>query len=49
MHEISLAYYEENLNALDDLRESISKMIRGGRVDDYASEKLLTIRRAIEE
>lgn len=39
-----LAYYEENLNALEDLREEISRQIRGGMVDDYASRELNQIR-----
>lgn len=45
--EISLAFYAENLNALDDLREEIGRQIRGGEVDDYASKELLSVRRAI--
>lgn len=39
-----LAYYEENLNALEDLREEISRQIRGGMVDDHASRELNQIR-----
>lgn len=47
IYENSLAYYEENLNAVEDLREEISKQIRNGAVDDYASKDLLQIRREI--
>lgn len=43
-YENSLAYYEENLDALDNLRELIVSQIRGGQVDDYASKELLQIR-----
>lgn len=40
----SLAYYEENLNAAEELREEISRQIRGGAVDDYASRELCQLR-----
>lgn len=39
-----VAYYEENLDALEELREEIGRQIRGGRVDDYASRELGQIR-----
>ena len=39
-----LAYYEENLDALEALREEISEQIRNGAVDDYASKDLRQIR-----
>ncbi|MDE6219444.1 MAG: DNA mismatch repair protein MutS, partial [Lachnospiraceae bacterium] len=39
-----LAYYEENLDALEMLREEISSQIRNGAVDDYASKELKQIR-----
>lgn len=42
-----VAYYEENLDALEELREEIGRQIRGGRVDDYASRELGQIRRRI--
>ncbi len=42
-----LAYYEENLNALPELREEISRQIRAGAVDDYASRELGQIRKQI--
>ena len=38
--EISLAYYDENLDCLDNLKESISMQIRNGRIDDNASKDL---------
>lgn len=41
----SLAYYEENLDAADALKEEIAKQIRGGAVDDYASKELAQIRK----
>jgi len=40
----SLAYYEENFDSLDSLREEIAAQIRSGRVDDHASRELLQIR-----
>ena len=39
-----LAYYEENLDAAETLREEISSQIRNGAVDDYASKELKQIR-----
>jgi len=46
---ISLAYYEEQLYELDDLREEIRKQIRNGEVDDYASKELGQIRNQIKK
>lgn len=46
-YENSLAYYEENLDALNELRDEIAKQIRGGMVDDYASKLLQQIRNEI--
>lgn len=43
-YENALAYYEENLDAIEGLQEEISRQIRGGEVDDYASKELLRIR-----
>ena len=43
----SLAYYEENLDALAELREEICSKIRNGAVDDYASKELGQIRNQI--
>ncbi len=42
-----LAFYEENLEALPELRKEISRQIRGGMVDDYASKELGQIRKQI--
>lgn len=42
-----LAYYSENLEACDSLREEISNKTRGGAVDDYASKNLLHYRKQI--
>ena len=42
-----LAYYDENLDALEELRGEIARQIRGGTVDDYASKNLLQIRNEI--
>lgn len=39
-----LAYYEENLDAAESLREEIRRQIRNGAVDDYASRELRQIR-----
>lgn len=46
--EISLAYYDENLDCLDNLKESISMQIRNGRIDDNASKDLKSFRDEIE-
>lgn len=43
-YENPLAYYEENLDAVETLREEISRQIRNGAVDDYASKELKQIR-----
>lgn len=50
--QISLAFYQENLNALDELQLEILRCIRNGRVDDAASAALRDIRKkcaALEE
>ncbi len=43
-----LAYYEMNLEPMEELREEIARQIRGGEVDDYASRLLFETRRDIE-
>lgn len=43
----SLAFYDENLDPVDELREEISVKIRNNYVDDYASKELLQIRKQI--
>lgn len=47
-YEISLAFYEENLNCLPEIREEIAMQIRNGRVDDGASKLLKTLRSEID-
>lgn len=42
-----LAYYEENLDPVDGLREEIARQIRNEQVDDYASKELAQIRMQI--
>lgn len=44
MYENPLAYYEENLDVVEELQDSISRQIRSGEVDDYASKELSQIR-----
>lgn len=39
-----LAYYEENLDGMEELREKIGRQIRSGEVDDYATRELSWIR-----
>ena len=46
--EISLAYYDENLDCLDHLKETIGMQIRNGRIDDNASKDLKSFRDEIE-
>lgn len=47
-YDIPLAYYAENLDALEELKEQIQLQIRGGRVDDGASRLLKSLRSEIE-
>lgn len=47
-YELSLPYYEENLNAIESLKETIQLQIRSGRVDDYASKLLRNLRADID-
>ena len=47
MFENPLAYYEENFDCVDDLREEIARQIRSERVDDYASKELSQLRMQI--
>lgn len=42
--ELSLPWYEENLDELAEIREAIHVQIRGGRVDDCASKLLHSLR-----
>ena len=47
IYENAIAFYDENLHVEENLREEISRQIRGGEVDDYASKELLQIRNQI--
>ncbi len=47
IYENPLAYYEVNLNELEELREEIGRQIRNGAVDDYASKELVRVRSQI--
>jgi dsDNA-specific endonuclease/ATPase MutS2 len=46
-YNFSLAYYEENLESCDDIREQIQQQIRNGTVDDYATPLLSSVRKEI--
>lgn len=46
--EISLAYYEDNLDWVDSVKEMIGLQIRNGRVDDNASRDLKAFRDEID-
>lgn len=43
-----LGFYGENLDALGEIKEEISRQIRNGAVDDYASKELSQIRSRID-
>lgn len=45
--EISLAYEEEKLDAVEELKDAIRMQIRGGQVDDNASKLLKSLREDI--
>lgn len=47
VYENSLAFYDENLDSVLDLREEICSKIRNEAVDDYASKELEQIRKQI--
>lgn len=47
--EISLPFYEKQLNPLEELKEEIISKIRGNKVDDYASKLLKNLRQDIEQ
>lgn len=48
-YDIGLAYFEENLEPLDEIREELNLKIRGGKVDDYATKLLKSLRSSIEK
>lgn len=45
--QISLAFYCENLDELEDLIAAIRQAVRGDRIDDYASGELSAVRRQL--
>ena len=47
VYENSLAYYEENLDGVEELREEIARQIRYEKVDDFASKELSSLRMQI--
>ncbi|MBR5800024.1 MAG: DNA mismatch repair protein MutS [Lachnospiraceae bacterium] len=47
-YDIGLPYYEENLDSLEEIRTEITEKIRSGRVDDYASKLLKSLREGID-
>lgn len=47
IYQNSLAYYDENLDAISELGQEICSKIRNGVVDDYASKELEQIRKGI--
>lgn len=47
MYDFSLAYYEENLEPCEDIRQIIQQQIRGGQVDDHATSLLFSIRKEL--
>ena len=47
VYENSLAYYDENLDGVEELREEIARQIRYEKVDDFASKELLSLRMQI--
>lgn len=47
LYQNPLAYYDENLNKQEELREEIASQIRGEKVDDHASKMLFEIRMKI--
>lgn len=48
-YDISLPYYEENMDSLESIREELNMKIRNGKVDDYASKLLKSLRSDIEQ
>lgn len=47
-YDFSLAYYAENLEPCEEIREIILQQIRGGQVDDHATSLLFSIRRDLQ-
>ena len=46
-YDFFLAYYEENLEDCDEVREEIAHQIRNGKVDDHATPVLFNIRKQL--
>lgn len=46
--EVAIAYYEDSIVTLNEVREQIEQSIRNEQVDDYASDLLRNTRRQIE-
>ena len=44
-----MAYYEMNLDSLEELWQEIARQIRNQQVDDHASKLLLQLRRELAE
>ena len=49
IHETALAWYGDDLQSCQDLREAIGQQIRGGQVSDHASKALRACRMDIEK
>jgi len=47
--EVGLAYYSDEIQPLEELKEEIERSIRNGEVDDYASAELRDVRRHISK
>lgn len=48
-YDYALAYYEDDLTACPQIVEAIDRQVRNGRIDDYATKLLLSIRTKIDE
>ncbi len=46
-HGIGLSYRSDELDSIDELRDEIFKTIRGGKIDDFATNELRDIRRKV--
>lgn len=47
-YQIPLAFYGENLQPLEEIRQQINQQIRGGQVDDHATRELFDLRGQIQ-
>ena len=45
---LNLPYYEEQLDAMEEINDEIRQKIRNGRVDDYATRNLKNVREELE-